>query len=219
MYGDNMSYLYIILGIILLIIILILFIPLKVEIKFSLKTKNQNNNGNLKLSNYIKIYILRFIRVKKFNIKQKENTGKEASGDSKVLKQIIDNSVNVIENLIGYEKQDSVLLSKKDIGKLKKNASYSKFYLNIGYNFKDPLVNACMMAFLNSVINMYLAKNINRFNIDRTKYSTYISNKVYDIDFYSIINLNLVNTIIVIIKLIIKLKKVVKKNGKQTTSN
>ena len=75
------------------------------------------------------------------------------------------------------------------------------------------------MAFLNSVINMYLAKNINRFNIDRTKYSTYISNKVYDIDFYSIINLNLVNTIIVIIKLIIKLKKVVKKNGKQTTSN
>ena len=132
MYGDNMSYLYIILGIIVLIIILILFIPLKVEIKFSLKTKNQNNNENLKLSNYIKIYILRFIRVKKFNIKQKENTGKEASGDSKVLKQIIDNSVNVIENLIGYEKQDSVLLSKKDIGKLKKNASYSKFYLNIG---------------------------------------------------------------------------------------
>lgn len=219
MYGDNMSYLYIILGIILLIIILILFIPLKVEIKFSLKTKNQNNNENLKLSNYIKIYILRFMRVKKFNIKQKENTGKEASGDSKVLKQIIDNSVNVIENLIGYEKKDSVLLSKKDIGKLKKNASYSKFYLNIGYNFKDPLVNAYMMAFLNSVINMYLAKNINRFNIDRTKYSTYISNKVYDIDFYSIINLNLVNTIIVIIKLIIKLKKVVKKNGKQTTSN
>lgn len=219
MYGDNMSYLYIILGIILLIIILILFIPLKVEIKFSLKTKNQNNKENLKLSNYIKIYILRFIRVKKFNIKQKENTGKEVSGDSKVLKQIIDNSVNVIENLIGYEKQDSVLLSKKDIGKLKKNASYSKFYLNIGYNFKDPLVNAYMMAFLNSVINMYLSKNINRFNIDRTKYSTYISNKVYDIDFYSIINLNLVNTIIVIIKLIIKLKKVVKKNGKQTTSN
>ena len=219
MYGDNMSYLYIILGIILLIIILILFIPLKVEIKFSLKTKNQNNNENLKLSNYIKIYILRFIRVKKFNIKQKENTGKEASDNSKVLKQIIDNSVNVIENLIGYEKQDSVLLSKKDIGKLKKNASYSKFYLNIGYNFKDPLVNAYMMAFLNSVINMYLAKNINRFNIDRTKYSTYISNKVYDIDFYSIINLNLVNTIIVIIKLIIKLKKVVNKNGKQTTSN
>ena len=219
MYGDNMSYLYIILGIIVLIIILILFIPLKVEIKFSLKTKNQNNNENLKLSNYIKIYILRFIRVKKFNIKQKENTGKEASGDSKVLKQIIDNSVNVIENLIGYEKQDSVLLSKKDIGKLKKNASYSKFYLNIGYNFKDPLVNGYMMAFLNSVINMYLAKNINRFNIDRTKYSTYISNKVYDIDIYRIINLNLVNTIIVIIKLIIKLKKVVKKNGKQTTSN
>lgn len=219
MYGDNMSYLYIILGIIVLIIILILFIPLKVEIKFSLKTKNQNNNENLKLSNYIKIYILRFIRVKKFNIKQKENTGKEASDNSKVLKQIIDNSVNVIENLIGYEKQDSVLLSKKDIGKLKKNASYSKFYLNIGYNFKDPLVNAYMMAFLNSVINMYLAKNINRFNIDRTKYSTYISNKVYDIDFYSIINLNLVNTIIVIIKLIIKLKKVVNKNGKQTTSN
>lgn len=219
MYGDNMSYLYIILGIIVLIIILILFIPLKVEIKFSLKTKNQNNKENLKLSNYIKIYILRFIRVKKFNIKQKENTGKEASGDSKVLKQIIDNSVGVMESIISYEKQDTALLSKKDFSKIKKNTSYSKFYLNIGYNFKDTLVNAYMMAFLNSVINMYLSKNINRFNIDRTKYSTYISNKVYDIDFYSIINLNLVNTIIVIIKLIIKLKKVVKKNGKQTTSN
>lgn len=215
MYGDNMSYLYIILGIFVLIVISILFIPLKVEIKFSLKTKNEN----LKLSNYIKIYILRFIRVKKFNIKQKEDTGQEPNSTSKISRQIIDNSVNVIKNIITYEKQDTALLDKKDFSKIKKNISYSKFYLNIGYNLQDPILNAYAMAFFNTVINMYLSKNINKFNIERTKYSTCISDKIYDIDFYSIINLNLVNTIIVIIKVIIRLKKVVKKNGKQTTSN
>lgn len=215
MFGDSMNLLYIIIGIIALIIILILFIPLKVEIKFSLKTKDEN----LKLSNYIKIYILRFIRVKKINIKQNDNNGKEASGNLKITKQIIDNSVDVIKTMISYEKQDSVLLNKKDFTTIKNNFNYKKFYLNIGYNLKDPILNAYIMALTNALINMYLSKNIDRFNIDRTKYSIYISNKIYDIDFYSIINLKLVNTIIVIIKLIIRLKKVVKKNGKQTTSN
>lgn len=214
MFGDSMNLLYIIIGIIALII-LILFIPLKVEIKFSLKTKDEN----LKLSNYIKIYILRFIRVKKINIKQNDNNGKEASGNLKITKQIIDNSVDVIKTMISYEKQDSVLLNKKDFTTIKNNFNYKKFYLNIGYNLKDPILNAYIMALTNALINMYLSKNIDRFNIDRTKYSIYISNKIYDIDFYSIINLKLVNTIIVIIKLIIRLKKVVKKNGKQTTSN
>lgn len=215
MFGDSMNLLYIIIVIIALIIILILFIPLKVEMKFSLKTKDEN----LKLSNYIKIYILRFIRVKKINIKQNDNNGKEASGNLKITKQIIDNSVDVIKTMISYEKQDSVLLNKKDFTTIKNNFNYEKFYLNIGYNLKDPILNAYTMALTNTLINMYLSKNIDRFNIDRTKYSTYISNKIYDIDFYSIMNLKLANTIIVIIKLIIRLKKVVKKNGKQTTSN
>ncbi|MDD3304086.1 MAG: hypothetical protein PHP54_04135 [Clostridia bacterium] len=214
-----MNLLYIILGSIILLILLVLFIPVKIDIKFSMKSKNKDENEDIKVSNYVKIYLLRFIRVKKIDMKQKEKADKEAKNNSNTTKKILDTSVKVIEGIMSYEKQDSALFNKQDFVKLRKNIFYSKFYLNIGYNLSDSILNAYAMATLNAIINLYLAKNIDKFNIDRTKYSTYISNKIYDVDFYSIINLKLANTIIVIIKSIIKLKKVVKKDGKQTTSN
>jgi len=52
-----------------------------------------------------------------------------------------------------------------------------------------------------------------KFKIEDTAYKTYISNKIIDFNFFSIINFKLVNNIIIILKIIIKLRKVVNKNG------
>ena len=65
---------------------------------------------------------------------------------------------------------------------------------------------------------MYIAKNIEKFNLEKTNYNTYTSNEILNLQIDSIINLKLVNTIIIILKIIFKLRKVEKKNGR-TTSN
>ena len=72
---------------------------------------------------------------------------------------------------------------------------------------------------INVVINMFIAKNIKKFNLQNTKYKTYISGEVYNIKIDSIIHLQLANIIYIIIKIIFKLRKVEKKNVRYKTSN
>ena len=204
-----------IIGTVLLIILLILIIPLKIKIKFSLKTDEKNKNENLYLNNYIKLYILGIIRIKKIKIKQKN---KNINNSDNKLKETIDDVLDVIDKYVTYEKQDELFLKKDDIVKLKNNMKYKQFYLDVGVNFKEVIINSYIIAIINSLINMYIGKNADIFNLSKTQYNTYISNKVFNIDFFSIINLNLVHTIIVFIKLVIVLRKVDKSNGKRTSN-
>lgn len=208
---------YIILGF-LIIIILIFIIPLKVELKYEINTNfdNKDKLEKLNTANYINLYILNFIKIKKFKIDNKESekeNNKSGSG-----KKVFDIISKFIIQYIKYEKIDQALVTQKDLKKLKSNLYYEKIDLNIGVNLKDVVLNAYIIAFLNAYINMYFAKNANRINFSKASYITYISNKIINVKINSIIKVNLVNTIGIIIKLIIRFRKVVKEDGR-TTSN
>ena len=66
---------------------------------------------------------------------------------------------------------------------------------------------------------MAIASNINKFNLEDTRYKTYISGEVYNIKIDSIIDVKLANIIYIIFKIIYKLRKVEKKNVRDKTSN
>ena len=128
-------------------------------------------------------------------------------------KNVIDGISKLAENIITYEKRNSLIIDKKDLRKLLKSISFNEFYLILGFNFKEPILNSYIIAVINSFINIYLAQNIDKFKMENTAYKTYISNKIIDFHFFSIINFKLVNNIIIIFKIILKLRKVVNKNG------
>lgn len=213
-----MTLLYVILGIIVIAVILVLAIPLKIKINFNMQSKNKNSEEDLEIVNKIEIYILRIIKVKTIEVKQKDKTNENIGKKNETSKNVIADIAKSLESYIKYEKKDSFLIGKEDIIKLKKGLKFEEFYLNLGFNLKEPISNAYILVLINTILNLYIAKNKTHFNLEKTKYTTYISNKIIDFKFYSIINFKLVNNIIIILKLIIKFSKGGNKNGK-TTSN
>lgn len=213
-----MTLLYIILTIVILLIILVLIIPLKVKVDISIKNTTEED---LNTKNKIEIYILKFIKIKTIDVKQKDKIGENEYNQNIKLKEeknVLSDISKTASNFINYEKRNSLLISKDEIIKLKESMTFEEFFLIFGFNLKDPIINAYVISILNSIINIYISKNVDKFTLENTAYKTYISNKIIDLRFYSIINFKLVNTIIIILKIIIKLRKVVNKNGK-TTSN
>lgn len=201
-----MSLLYIIFGIVILVITLVLIIPLKIKINFNMKSENKNDEEDLKTVNKIEIYILRFIKIKTIYVNKKEKTNQNNMINNNT-KNVISDISKAVENYIKYEKKDSTVISKNDIAKLKKGLKFEEFYLNLGFNLKNYILNAYAIVILNALINMYFSKNADHFDLQKTQYKTYISNKVIDLRFYSIINFKLVNNIIIILKLVLKLRK------------
>ena len=96
--------------------------------------------------------------------------------------------------------------------------NFEKIYLNIGINFKNMVVNSYVIGILNLVFGFFIAKNIDRIKLNDVKYNTYISKNIFSADIYSIINFNLVHTIIILIKLIFRVRKVDKDYGKRTSN-
>ncbi len=216
-----MTLLYIILTIVILLIILVLIIPLKVKVDISIKNTKNTTEEDLNTKNKIEIYILKFIKIKTIDVKQKDKIGENEYNQNIKLKEeknVLSDISKIASNFINYEKRNSLLISKDEIIKLKESMTFEEFFLIFGFNLKDPIINAYVISILNSIINIYISKNVDKFTLENTAYKTYISNKIIDLRFYSIINFKLVNTIIIILKIIIKLRKVVNKNGK-TTSN
>ncbi len=216
-----MTLLYIILTIVILLIILVLIIPLKVKVDISIKNTKNTTEEDLNTKNKIEIYILKFIKIKTIDVKQKDKIGENEYNQNIKLKEeknVLSDISKTASNFINYEKRNSLLISKDEIIKLKESMTFEEFFLIFGFNLKDPIINAYVISILNSIINIYISKNVDKFTLENTAYKTYISNKIIDLRFYSIINFKLVNTIIIILKIIIKLRKVVNKNGK-TTSN
>ena len=226
-----MIIIYILLALFALLVVILLF-PLKVDINYnvnttSLKDKTQNLNTN----NYVRLYILNGIKIAHFDQKNKQSVNKMEGKNSKKVKSkkngnkkmlnsnvILNIVYKFILDLLNIKKMNEAVITKEDLAVINKNINFEKLILNIGINFKEVLTNAYLIAFLNSAINMYLAKNIDRINLENTEYTTYISNEILNIKIDSIIKLNLVNTIIVIFKVLFRFRKVVKKNGR-TTSN
>lgn len=213
--------------ILILIYILLFVFPITIEIKDEiLPTFNKikkYKSETVKEKYYLKIKILGFILIfkKDLNKNKKKNEDnklyKNVSNDP--LEMVINSVFNALDKAVTGEKINKVLLNSKDIKTIINSIYVKKIYLDLGINLLQPILNAYILTFINVVINMFIAKNIKKFNLQNTKYKTYISGEVYNIKIDSIIHLQLANIIYIIIKIIFKLRKVEKKNVRYKTSN
>lgn len=213
--------------ILILIYILLFVFPITIEIKDEiLPTFNKikkYKSETVKEKYYLKIKILGFILIFKKDL----NKNKKKNDDNKLyknvsndpLEMVINSVFNALDKAVTGEKINKVLLNSKDIKTIINSIYVKKIYLDLGINLLQPILNAYISTFINVVINMFIAKNIKKFNLQNTKYKTYISGEVYNIKIDSIIHLQLANIIYIIIKIIFKLRKVEKKNVRYKTSN
>lgn len=213
--------------ILILIYILLFVFPITIEIKDEiLPTFNKikkYKSETVKEKHYLKIKILGFILIFKKDI----NKNKKKNNDNKLyknvsndpLEMVINSVFNALDKAVTGEKIYKGLLNSKDIKTIINSIYVKKIYLDLGINLLQPILNAYISTLINVVINMYIAKNIKKFNLQNTKYKTYISGEVYNIKIDSIIHLQLANIIYIIIKIIFKLRKVEKKNVRYKTSN
>lgn len=213
--------------ILILIYILLFVFPITIEIKDEiLPTFNKikkYKSETVKEKHYLKIKILGFILIFKKDL----NKNKKKNNDNKLyknvsndpLEMVINSAFNALDKAVTGEKIYKGLLNSKDIKTIINSIYVKKIYLDLGINLLQPILNAYISTLINVVINMYIAKNIKKFNLQNTKYKTYISGEVYNIKIDSIIHLQLANIIYIIIKIIFKLRKVEKKNVRYKTSN
>lgn len=213
--------------ILILTYILLFVFPITIEIKDEiLPTFNKikkYKSETVKEKHYLKIKILGFILIFKKDL----NKNKKKNDDNKLyknvsndpLEMVINSVFNALDKAVTGEKINKVLLNSKDIKTIINSIYVKKIYLDLGINLLQPILNAYILTFINVVINMFIAKNIKKFNLQNTKYKTYISGEVYNIKIDSIIHLQLANIIYIIIKIIFKLRKVEKKNVRYKTSN
>ncbi|MEG2310908.1 MAG: hypothetical protein RSB76_02855 [Clostridia bacterium] len=178
--------------------ILILFYPLKIKIKWSTSNK------------YVCVYIFEIIRVSK--IKLGDNTKREIKNKFDVSIK----SINKIKRKLNDIKFIIIKIILTKTFKINNAFSIKMFNLDFGFNTNDVILNAYILAFLNSIINIYFVCNQKR--IKNVLYKTYISNKNINLKFDGIFNLKLVNTICIIFQIMLEIRKVEHKNGR-TTSN
>lgn len=213
--------------IILLLFIMLFVFPIKIDIKHEIvptfnKLKNYKSE-TVKEKHHLKIKLLGFILVykKDLNKNKKKNDDKKlyknVSNDP--LEMVINSVFNALDKAVTGEKINKALLNSKDIKNFINSIYVKKLKLDLGINLINTILNAYISTLINVAINMFIANNINRFNLENARYKTYISGEVYNIKIDSIIHLQLANIIYIIIKIIFKLRKVEKKNVRSKTSN
>lgn len=212
---------YFLIGIII-IVVLILIIPIRVKLKYNIKHRKKSDNNNIlddiisqndsyTNENYMIVYILYFIPVLKIRLDKKKNSKKSArkKSENKLRKKIIADDVittilNFLKSIINYEKTNKFYFNTKDAKSLAKHLKYKKLDINFEINFFEPIINSYVIAFLNSIINIYIAKNINQFNLNKTTYTTYISNEIYSLRLNMIMSVSIIMILPIIIKALIK---------------
>lgn len=212
----------IILFFILIIIILVILIPLKIEIKYLSYDESKKSTINKIIDknrneNYLIIYIFSIIPLPKIKLQVKKNIKRlEKNG---TLKNIINTIFSLFMELIGMQKINEALLSRKEAKKINNSIYIKKLDMLLGINLYNTVVNCYIIAGINALFSILLALKKDMIDYKNVRYDTYISNAIYNFKIYCILKFNLANTIFVIIKVLIRLRKVERKNGKRSTSN
>lgn len=194
-----------------LTIVITILIPIKISINYEYYSKDYDINDE-DVKKEIKIYILRCIRIKKISKKKDEQKNENNKGNKLIynLKSIINKYTQI--------KREEKIAEKSDINKISNSIYVQKLDLNVGFNTKGVILNAYINSFLNSLINNFLSNNITKINLKNTRYNTYTTNNLLRIKIQSIVDIKLANNIIVIFKLIYKIMKGGKNNGKETSN-
>ncbi|MEG1059866.1 MAG: hypothetical protein RSD14_06300 [Clostridia bacterium] len=200
----------IVLGI-FLIVLLVILIPIKFKVKYSLNTKDISdaNFTVIKSNNYLEIYILECIKLKKINLGLKKKYSKD---------NICDAIYNLIKKYLKVKEKGKAFITAKEIKRINNNLYFKKINLDLGINFDDAIINAYVLCIINAIINIYFTTNQKRINLYNTKYSTNISNELFNLNVDCIIKLKLANTITILLKIFLRVLKGGRKYGR-TTSN
>ncbi len=237
--GGNMYIVYII----LFIVLITLIIPIKVGIKYTEKS----NQDIVRNKDDIKIYLYGFIKVKtiKFNNSSKNNdkdnnnkdnnkklekgkheNNKESKNNKITSKNQKKSKVNIAEvlfkvakNYLNFRKKEDYVLTAKDIKLISNSIRFKRLYIDVGVNFNDMILNAYIVTFINTVVSMYIGKNIKRFNKSKLEYNVYISKKIVNFECDVVVTINPAILIYVLLKIFIKLKKLNKKEDNQKNKN
>ncbi|MDO4283354.1 MAG: hypothetical protein Q4D02_06905 [Clostridia bacterium] len=197
----------IILFIILILVISIIVIPVRFKIQY-----REDEKKNLQVKNKIEIYILYFIKIKTVKMKDKSNIDKE-DGEYRV------NAIYKILNMyLKYLRQQEMIMTKEDLKKIFDSIYIEKMNLKFGINLSNPILNAYVIVLANTIINMFIMKNERKMKLKNIEYSTYVSENIFNLKLNCIIRFHLANTIITIIKMIIRIREVSKKNGKESSN-
>lgn len=218
---------YIIISIILILVLVLLVFPVTIEIKDNIvpsynkikKYKSQSAEEK----HFLILKLFKFITVYKVNLndnKKKKNNEKLYKNTSNDPVETVVNAIfNALDKSITSQKVNKVLLSHKDLKNILESIYVKKLDLDFGINFINPIVNAYVLTLINVLINMFIAGYIDKFNLENTRYKTYLSGEVYNIKIHSIIEAKFANIIYIILKIKFKLRKVEKKNVRNKTSN
>lgn len=207
---------------IILFILFAILIPIKIKLEYKTEDESKRNlidkiTSKKVRNNYIRIYLFYFIPMPKIKLEVKKNM--KLLYKKSVLKNILNTCYSLAMEFIGIQKINNALLSKKQLKRFNSSIYFEELCIKLGYNFQEVILNAYIMALLNSVFNIILSKNSKMFNLNKIKYDTYISSVIYNFEVYGIVKFNLANTIDIIIKAFIRFRKVEKLDGKRNSSN
>lgn len=193
--------------IILTLIMGVFFIPIRVKIDYAEKERK-----DLKILNKIEIYIFYFIKIKTIELKNKKEI-ENKKGSYKV-----DAIFKLVSTYIEYSKKEKEIINTKDLKKIINSIYYEKINIDIGINLKDPIINAYLITAINILLNLFIIKKQNKMKIKNVSYATYISNNIFNLKLNCIIRFRVANTIITIIKIIVRLREVEKKYGEKSSN-
>lgn len=193
--------------IILTLIMGVFFIPIRVKIDYAEKERK-----DLKILNKIEIYIFYFIKIKTIELKNKKEI-ENKKGSYKV-----DAIFKLVSTYIEYSKKEKEIINTKDLKKIINSIYYEKINIDLGINLKDPIINAYLITAINILLNLFIIKKQNKMKIKNVSYATYISNNIFNLKLNCIIRFRVANTIITIIKIIVRLREVEKKYGEKSSN-
>lgn len=193
--------------IILTLIMGVFFIPIRVKIDYAEKERK-----DLKILNKIEIYIFYFIKIKTIELKNKKEI-ENKKGSYKV-----DAIFKLVSTYIEYSKKEKEIINTKDLKKIINSIYYEKINIDIGINLKDPIINAYLITAINILLNLFIIKKQNKMKLENVSYATYISNNIFNLKLNCIIRFRVANTIITIIKIIVRLREVERKYGEKSSN-
>lgn len=193
--------------IILTLIMGVFFIPIRVKIDYAEKERK-----DLKILNKIEIYIFYFIKIKTIELKNKKEI-ENKKGSYKV-----DAIFKLVGTYIEYSKKEKEIINTKDLKKIINSIYYEKINIDIGINLKDPIINAYLITAINILLNLFIIKKQNKMKLENVSYATYISNNIFNLKLNCIIRFRVANTIITIIKIIVRLREVERKYGEKSSN-
>lgn len=180
---------------------------MKIKIKYFEKSQSPTIIEN---DNYIALYLFGIIKIKKIKIERKIHTNND-NKNSKVVNAIFMITKQILESL---EKEEIV----KIVTKILKSIKVNKLNMDLGINLQDPILNAYIIALINSLLPLYFATNSKNINLNNIRYNTFISDKVINLHIDSIISVSIVKNIFSIIKIIFVILKGGIKNGNKTSN-